>query len=220
MQINGEPQSYGSGIHIVIAEHDPSTLKNLGALLVSNGYSLTVANDGDMLLDLLGRTAPNLFIVDTQLPGTSGAELISKLKSRFSDAPIIAICKQPTVTMAVDAMKRGASDFFRAPVDCKSFLERVQEIITAPPMLASPTIAEQTALCFPGEELLSDREKQVLMQIAHGASSKEAGRNLGVSPRTIDAHRANIMAKLQAKRSIDLVRLVLGANLADDKNRK
>jgi DNA-binding CsgD family transcriptional regulator len=88
-------------------------------------------------------------------------------------------------------------------------LGRVKEATQAWAARAQGETADLATLQFPGHEMLTPREREVLGQIAGGASNKEAGRQLGISPRTIEVHRARIMEKLGAKNAADLVRIVL-----------
>jgi len=112
--------------------------------------------------------------------------------------------------MAVEAIKNGALDFIEKPFDAKTVVTRIREAVEAWDRRAAGKDAVSVQnLQFPGHELLTPREREVLNHIASGASNKEAGRLLGISPRTIEVHRARIMEKLGAKNAADLVRIVL-----------
>jgi len=116
------------------------------------------------------------------------------------------------ISMAVSAIKSGALDFIEKPFRGSELVARLNEAIDA-------YVRRQTArssskiesLHFPGREPLTRREREVLEQFTAGASNKEAGRHLGISPRTIEDHRANIMKKLGARNAADLVRIVMTA---------
>jgi two-component system, LuxR family, response regulator FixJ len=112
--------------------------------------------------------------------------------------------------MAVDAIKNGALDFIEKPFNAETVVSRVREAIEARERRkAAGSSSGALALPFPGRDTLTPREREVLAQIAGGASNKEAGRHLGISPRTIEVHRARIMEKLGAKNAADLVRIVM-----------
>jgi two-component system, LuxR family, response regulator FixJ len=216
MRANYGSDRHQAGVDVLLVTHDPSVLKTLGSLLMSNGFSLTAISDPANLIpanliEVIAKSSPRCVVLEMQLPPPSGPDLLSQLRSQFADASLIAISRKPSVSLAVDAMRKGAIDFFRVPIDSKRFLDRIREVIESPPVIPSPDTAAQPEFRFAGQYALSAREREVLRQIALGASSKEAGRRLGISPRTIDAHRARIMEKLGVKRSVDLVRLVLGA---------
>jgi two-component system response regulator FixJ len=115
-------------------------------------------------------------------------------------------------SIVVDAIKSGAVDFLEKPfvpahlVTCiRNSVPRLRHHCEIPP-------AQPCGRAFRKFDLLTGRESEVLEHIAHGASSKEAGRRLGISPRTVDVHRARIKKKLHAKRAVDLVRIVFGTN--------
>jgi FixJ family two-component response regulator len=112
--------------------------------------------------------------------------------------------------MAVTAIKHGAFDFIEKPFDADTVVRRVRNAIEAlERRKQAGTAKPDSDRAFPGRELLTPREIDVLGQITGGASNKEAGRQLGISPRTIEVHRARIMEKLGARNAADLVRIVL-----------
>jgi FixJ family two-component response regulator len=147
-------------------------------------------------------------ILDVHMPGRSGLDILKDLNADHYQAPIFIISGQGDIPMAVQAIKHGAFDFIEKPFDAETALQRVKEAIAAAERRkerAEGVIGD----VFPGSDLLTPREREVLHQIAAGASNKEAGRSLGISPRTIEVHRARIMEKLGAKNAADLVRIVL-----------
>jgi DNA-binding CsgD family transcriptional regulator len=127
-------------------------------------------------------------------------------------APIFMISGQGDIAMAVSAIKNGALDFIEKPFRGNEIVSRLNEAIDAYTRRQAETSASRVAsLHFPGREPLTRREREVLEQFTAGASNKEAGRQLGISPRTIEDHRANIMKKLGARNAADLVRIVMTA---------
>jgi FixJ family two-component response regulator len=114
--------------------------------------------------------------------------------------------------MAVSAIKHGALDFIEKPFRGNELVARLEEAIEAyARRQAENAQSKVTSFHFPGREPLTRREREVLEQFTGGASNKEAGRALGISPRTIEDHRANIMKKLGARNAADLVRIVMTA---------
>jgi FixJ family two-component response regulator len=114
--------------------------------------------------------------------------------------------------MAVEAIKSGALDFIEKPFDAATVVTRVREAVEAwarRSQRGAGSSGDILSKSFPGHDLLTSRERDVLGQIAAGSSNKQAGRELGISPRTIEVHRARIMEKLGAKNAADLVRIVL-----------
>jgi PAS domain S-box-containing protein len=113
------------------------------------------------------------------------------------------------IPAAVEAIKHGAADFIEKPLDAETAVTRVDEVKTAGARRRDgDTSLDVPPTHFPGYDFLTPREREVLAQIAAGDSSKEAGRQLGISFRTIEIHRARIMEKLGAKNAADLVRIV------------
>jgi FixJ family two-component response regulator len=107
--------------------------------------------------------------------------------------------------MAVQALKGGAFDFIEKPFDANTVVQRVEDAISAETRrIATP---ESTLPVLAGN--LTPRERDVLQEITEGATNKEAGRRLGISPRTIEVHRSRIMEKLGARNTADLMRIVL-----------
>ena len=143
------------------------------------------------------------------MPDRSGLDILKELNAEHYPAPIFIISGQGDIPMAVDAIKSGALDFFEKPFDADMVVSRVREAIDAQARRAQNPGAGDNFGDFPGHGSLTPREREVLSQIAAGASNKEAGRHLGISPRTIEVHRARIMEKLGARNAADLVRIVL-----------
>jgi FixJ family two-component response regulator len=114
------------------------------------------------------------------------------------------------IPVAVDAIRNGALDFIEKPFRGSAVLERVEQAIAACRQRPSAGETAAGSFHFPGREPLSRREQDVLALILKGLSNKEAGRQLGISPRTIEDHRARIMSKLGARNAADLIRMALG----------
>lgn len=145
-------------------------------------------------------------LLDVHMPGRSGIEILRSLQEKRFSAPVFVISGQGDIPMAVEAIKQGAHDFIEKPFDADTVVGRVREAIRA---MRAMTRKGAPDLDFPGVGQLTPREREVLEQITGGASNKEAGRTLGISPRTVEVHRARIMEKLGARNAADLVRIVL-----------
>jgi FixJ family two-component response regulator len=140
---------------------------------------------------------------------------LKELHGEDYPAPIFMISGLGDIAMAVTAIKSGALDFIEKPFRGSEIVARLDEAIGAYTRRRADDDASKTVpLHFPGREPLTRREREVLEQFASGASNKEAGRHLGISPRTIEDHRANIMKKLGARNATDLIRMVLTAQRA------
>ena len=134
--------------------------------------------------------------------------MLKQIDAHHYPAPILIISGLGDIPTAVEAIRNGALDFIEKPFNPTAVVARVHDAIRGWQNMA----ADESLLVhdFPGRERLTARELEVLGRIAQGASNKEAGRELGISPRTIEVHRARIMEKLGAKNAADLMRVVLG----------
>src|SRR5581483_1789741 len=194
---------------IFIVDDDASVRDALSVVFTLEGYRVTSFWDGAFFLGTALATTPSCILLDVHMPGLSGLDILKKLNSHHYAAPILIISGQADVPMAVDAIKHGALDFIEKPFDMNTIVARVRDAIAAWVRRAEIGYGDSLPHYFSGQDLLTPREREVLGQIAGGASNKETGRKLGISPRTIEVHRARIMEKLGAKNAADLVRIVL-----------
>ena len=193
---------------IYIVDDDPSVRDALSVVFTLEGYRVTGFADSASFLEAARTVAPACVLLDVHMPGLSGLDALKRLNAQHYAAPILVISGQGDIPMAVDAIRHGALDFVEKPFDAGTVVARVNEAIAA--WLVRNARGANGLPFFQGHDALTPREGEVLGRIASGASNKEAGRMLGISPRTIEVHRARIMEKLGAKNAADLVRIVLG----------
>jgi FixJ family two-component response regulator len=202
-------QEASSDGEIFVVDDDPAVRDVLTTVFSRDGFHVTNFADGASLLATTRIRTPICIILDVQIPGQSGLDILKELNAQDYPAPIFIISGQGDIAMAVDAIKNGALDFIEKPFRAGDIVVRVRDAIEAHGRRHGEADPSNASLFhFPGREPLTRREQDVLTQIVAGASSKEAGRQLGISPRTIEVHRARIMAKLGAKNAADLVRIV------------
>ena len=195
---------------IFVVDDDPAVRETLSVVLSSGGYEVICFADGAALLAVARSRTPACILLDVHIPGKSGLDILKELRGEDYPAPIFMISGQGDITMAVSAIKNGALDFIEKPFRGGEIVARLNEAIGAfARRQAENSSTKIGSLHFPGREPLTRREREVLEQFASGASNKEAGRTLGISPRTIEDHRANIMKKLGAKNAADLIRIVM-----------
>ena len=192
---------------IFVVDDDPSVLAVLSIILRGAGFEVTSFVEGDTFLAAARSRAPECILLDVYLPNCSGLELLRRLDAQRYPAPILIISGSGDIPTAVDAIRNGALDFIEKPFDGVALVTRVREAISAWQDRNRKDVPLTHS--FPGHDRLTAREREVLKQIAQGASNKEASRELGISPRTIEVHRARIMEKLAAKNVADLMRIVL-----------
>lgn len=192
---------------VIIVDDDPSVRDALTLLLKIEGFSSQTFGDGESFLEALQSAKPSCVILDLHLPGCSGLAVLRRLADARFAPPVFVMSGQSDIAMAVEAMKLGARDFLEKPFSASVLIDRVREAVA---VYHRSTLGHIDGLAdFPGRDLLTRRERDVLAQVARGASNKEAGRRLGISPRTIEVHRARIMDKLGARNAADLMRIVL-----------
>jgi two-component system, LuxR family, response regulator FixJ len=193
---------------VFIVDDDSLVREALAVVLSGEGFVVTGFPEGQSFLTAARSRTPGCVLIDVHLPGFSGLELLKALDAPRYPAPIFVISGRGDIPTAVDAIRHGALDFIEKPFDPVTVASRVRDAIDAWQNLnRDDSILTRD---FPGHERLTARERDVLERIARGASSKEAGRELGISPRTVEVHRARIMEKLSAKNAADLIRIVLG----------
>ncbi len=191
---------------IYIVDDDPAVRDALSVLFNMEGYVVETFTDGDEFVQSASKTHPACVLLDVHMPGRSGLEILRALNAENYPAPIFIISGQGDIPMAVEAIRNGAFDFIEKPFSADAVLARVRDGIDAMKKRSDETSQPD----FDGAQLLTRREREVLKEITEGASNKEAGRSLGISPRTVEVHRARIMEKLGARNAADLVRMVLG----------
>src|SRR4051794_13487768 len=201
----------GSGtrsIHIV--DDDEAVRDSLAALVESAGLSAKAYASAIELLTSPGGLAADCLVADIRMPEMDGLELQQELKRRGMTMPLILITGHADVGLAVQAMKAGASDFLEKPCEGERLLASIMEALKQgsrkPGANAEPNLAAERLAALTG------REREIVDRLVAGLSNKEIARELGISYRTVEVHRARIMDKTQARSFSQLVRLALEAD--------
>jgi FixJ family two-component response regulator len=195
---------------IFVVDDDPAVRETLSMVLSAGGYQVICFADGAALLKVARTRTPACILLDVHIPGESGLDILKELHGEDYPAPIFMISGQGDIATAVGAIKSGALDFIEKPFRGSEIVARLDEAIGAyARRRAEDSAIKVPSFHFPGREPLTRREREVLEQFASGSSNKEAGRHLGISPRTIEDHRANVMKKLGARNAADLIRMVM-----------
>jgi FixJ family two-component response regulator len=200
----------GSGGEIFVVDDDPAVRDTLSIVLSGAGYKVVCFADGVALLVATRTRSPMCIILDVHIPGRSGLEVLKELNAHDYPAPIFIMSGQGDIAMAVDAIKNGALDFIEKPFRGGDLVTRIRDALGAnASRIAALNTLGSITLNFPGREPLTRREREVLSCLVDGATNKDAGRTLGISPRTVEVHRARLMEKLDAKSATDLIRIAI-----------
>jgi FixJ family two-component response regulator len=198
------------GDEIFIVDDDPVVRDVLTEVFAQAGYRAVSFVDADSFIAVARERAPACIILDIYMPGRSGLEMLKELDAPRYPAPILIASGRGDIPSAVEAIKLGAFDFIEKRLDAATLVARVRDAIQARSLQSDHSGAQDPSPAFPGCDLLTRREREVLDLIAASATNKEAAMQLGISQRTVEIHRAHIMHKLGAKNSIDLARKVMG----------
>jgi FixJ family two-component response regulator len=198
-----------NGTEIFVVDDDETMRDTLSAVFAPEGCRVTCFAEGQSFLVAARARTPACILLDVNMPGRSGLDMLRELDAPHYPAPILIVSGQGDVPTAINAIRGGALDFIEKPIEAAAVVARVREAIMDWPRRPANGNADILAH-VKGAGLLTPREREVLDRIIAGASNKEAGRALAISPRTIEVHRARIMDKLGAKNAADLVRIVLG----------
>ena len=192
-------------VHIV--DDEEPVRKSLAFLLTMTGFTVRVHDSASNFLTAAKGISKACLITDLRMPDMSGVELLEKLKEAGVSIPAVVITGHGDVPMAVAAMKAGAVDFIEKPFEDEVLVEAIKR--AASQLEGTPAPMEDPATLRARLDSLSERERQVLSAVVAGLPNKTIGFDLGISPRTVEVHRANIMSKMQARNLPELVRMSL-----------
>ena len=194
-------------VHIV--DPELQTCEALSVLFRLEGFQTAFSVNLPGFLSSLERRRPDVVIANIDLAETEdGLTLLRRIKSLRMGTPVFMLENHPRVDAAVAAMKAGAADVVTKPVDNEYLVGLVRDAMRQDIHLTAVS-AGRRSVEVRGFSQLTPREREVLQLISNGQSNKEAGRELGISPRTIEVHRARVMEKLGARNTADLMRIVL-----------
>lgn len=193
-------------IHIL--DTDPTTCEALSVLFRLEGFQTSFSLDASQFLVSIERRRPDIVVLNLLVGEESGLSLLRRVKSMHVGVPVFMLVDHPHVEAAVSAMKLGASDVISKPIDTEHVLAIVRDALRHDVHLGAMQ-GGRRPVEVRGFSQLTPREREVLQLITNGQSNKEAGRELGISPRTIEVHRARVMEKLGARNTADLMRIVL-----------
>ena len=194
-----------SVVHVI--DDDEAVRESLAFLLRSADLDVSTYESATAFLAALPSVAPGCVITDVRMPGLSGTELLQKLKEMGVTMPVIVMTGHGDVPLAVEAMKIGAIDFFEKPFDDEALLASVQSSLGS--WGEKEAKEAERADVRARLESLSPRERDVLKGLVAGHPNKTIAFDLGISHRTVEIYRANVMTKMKAASLSELVRMAL-----------
>jgi FixJ family two-component response regulator len=193
---------------IVMVVDDDSGVRNaMRSLLKSVGLTSQLHGSAQEFLQGYDPAQPGCLVLDIRMPGMSGLELQQELNIRGATIPVIFMTGHGDVPMAVEAMQHGAFDFLQKPFRDQDLLDRIQKAIARDGVLRQ-SLGEHAKIRA-RLETLTEREREVLDLMILGKQNKAVAQDLGVSPRTVEIHRARVMEKMEVQSVAELVRMML-----------
>lgn len=194
---------------VFVVDDDEAVRDSLSLLIRSVGLEVESYESAAAFLEDLDSERPGCLVLDVRMPGMSGLELQDRLLQQGTALPVIFITGHGDVPMAVRAMRAGAVDFIEKPFNDQDLLDRIQ--------LALKRQAEERESLEERQQIdrrlgrLTPREAEVMELLVAGSANKQIAARLGLSQRTVEIHRANIMRKMEADSLADLVRMAIVA---------
>ncbi len=202
------------GPTVFVVDDDEPVRDAIGMLLETVDIPYESFPTAQAFLDSYDKSRRGCLVLDIRMPGMSGLELQQKLIEMHASIPIVFITGHGDVPMAVEAMKRGAVDFIRKPFRDQELLDRIHEALDVD--------ADQREEVAGLEDIrarvrsLTPRELEVFQRVAEGQANKVVAIDLGISERTVEIHRSQVMQKTGARSLADLVRMKLTLDRADN----
>ena len=199
---------------IYVIDDDDAVRQSLEFLLRTAGVTVRGFESAKAFLEVLPQIRSGCIITDVRMPDITGIDLLRHVKEFNPDLPVIVITGHGDISLAVDAMKLGAVDFLEKPFDDDQLLAAVHSALSQD----ADTGKRKAELTGIHDKLaaLSNRERQVLEGLVAGNANKTIAFDLGISPRTVEIYRANLMTKMAANSLSDLVRMAMLTGILDN----
>ena len=196
---------------VYVIDDDEAVRQSLEFLLKTVGIKVFGFESAKVFLEKLPHIKSGCIITDVRMPEITGIDLLRRVRESSVEIPVIVITGHGDVSLAVEAMKVGAVDFLEKPFDDEMLLSSVHTALrkgvdTARHKAEVSDITDRLAA-------LSQRERQVLEGLVAGKANKVIAFDLGISPRTVEIYRANVMTKMSANSLSDLVRMAITAGI-------
>ena len=204
----------GRVVHLV--DDDEAIRRSASFMLRTSGYVVKTYPSGIELLAVGRDLPPGVILMDVRMPQMDGLEVQRALRGNGVLLPVIVMTGHGDVTVAVEAMKNGAVDFIEKPFEKKVLIAAIDEGFARIEQTGRRRArAEEARVRL---EALTPREREVLEGLARGHPNKTIAYDLGISPRTVEIHRANVMQKLEVPSLSDALRIAFAAGLGDEED--
>ncbi len=203
---------------IYVIDDDDAVRQSLEFLLRTAGFTVRSFESAKAFLEITQELRFGCIITDVRMPGISGIDLLRRVKELGVDIPVIVITGHGEISLAVEAMKIGAADFLEKPFDDDQLLGALRTTLSRDAGLAERNA--ELAEIHDKLAALSNRERQVLEGLVAGNANKTIAFDLGISPRTVEIYRANLMTKMAANSLSDLVRMAMTAGIMDNSGKR
>ena len=198
---------------VYIVDDDPLVRKSLGWIVRELGFEFRPFASGSDFLEAVGHLSPGCVLLDMRMPGLDGMEVLERFTAFQARFPTIMMTGHGDVGSAVHAMKLGATDFLQKPFGTDALQIALDGAMSK---LAPRTDDTETRIIDSFADVLTARQLDVLRQMIVGQSNKEIAVALDIAPRTVEMHRANLMAKLGVRNLAGIARLMMESKTADD----
>ena len=190
---------------VFVVDDDRAVRESLCWLVESVGLNVRAYESAQAFLEEYDSRQPGCMVLDVRMPGASGIELQDQLRETGSEIPIIVITGHADVATAVRAMKAGAVDFIEKPFSDQLLLDHIHRCIEQDANRRSASARAREIMSRQAQ--LTPRQRRVMDLVAGGQSNRMIAQNLGISLKTVEAHRAKVMEKMEAHSVAELVRL-------------
>lgn len=197
---------------VYVVDDDDAMRDSLRWLLESTGYRVSAYSTAERFLSVYKPGAAACVLLDVRMPGLSGLELQQELNRRGEALPIIFITGHGDVPMAVNAVKSGAFHFLEKPFKDEQLLSLIEQ--AAMSRTPAETVGARGRCAAAKLATLTHREREVMDLVVGGLKNKQIAEQLGISVKTVEAHRARAMEKMEASSVAELVRATLDARNA------
>ena len=195
---------------VFLIDDDPGVRDSLALLLSLKGLSTQLFASAESFIETYQPDQAGCVLTDLRMPGMTGLELQAALRERRLDLPVVVLTAHGDVATARAALKNGAFDFLEKPIDDAMLLDVLHNALRVDRERRAAATARSSS--DRRMERLTEREREILSLLAAGHQNRDIATQLGISPRTVEVHKARIMEKLACRSLADLIRM----NLADD----